>query len=296
MLNFYKYRLDCNTLKVMQLSINQQSVIQTLKLSNNGLTHGQITQLSTILSADNCPIQNLFIDWNPVYADPFKAGPVGSDENKLWVAADESVVGPFAQLVRDAKKLQVLFLRHSGLCDNDLQQISKMLSSEAGAQQNKTLKVIDLSHNNFTGKCVNSCLKNVFETNRTLEYVGLAKNNLQSGDVQPLLKAFGRQPFPAENVPAYQLKIKERDAILEKNKKLKASKKPEEVVPLLDALESKLSKDDQGTEVTNWWLLVNPQFKHLNICLNQIDDSAQEDIEFALSITPDDFCMTLSGN
>ena len=30
-LNFYKYRLDCNTLKVMQLSLNHQNVIQTLK-------------------------------------------------------------------------------------------------------------------------------------------------------------------------------------------------------------------------------------------------------------------------
>ena len=117
-------------------------------------------------------------------------------------------------------------------------------------------------------------MKQVFDTNRTLEYVGLAKNGLQSGDVQPLLKCFGRQPFPAENVPAYQLKIKERDTILEKNKKLKASKKPEEIVPLVDALESKVSKDDTGAEVTNWWLLVNPQFKHLNICLNQIDDVA----------------------
>jgi Ran GTPase-activating protein (RanGAP) involved in mRNA processing and transport len=282
-------------LKVLNLSINHQSVIQTLKLSNNGLTHKQITQLITTLSADNCPIQNLFIDWNPVHADPFKSGPVADGENQLWQPGEDEL-SPFAQLVRDAKKLQVLFLRHSGLNDSDLMQISKMLSSEAGAQQNKTLKVLDLSHNDFSGKCVQQCLKQVFESNRSLEYVGLAKNNLQSGDVQPLLKCFGRQPFPAENVPAYQLKIKERDAILEKNKKLKASKKPEEIVPLVDALESKTIKDDTGAEVTNWWLLVNPQFKHLNICLNQIDDVAQEDIEHALSITPDDFCMTLSGN
>ena len=77
-----------------------------------------------------------------------------------------------------------------------------------------------------------------------------------------------RQPFAADQVPAYQVKLKERDAIIEKNKKLKASKKPEEIVPLLDALESKISKDDQGQEITNWFLLVNPQFKHLNMCLN----------------------------
>lgn len=42
-LNFYKYRLDCNTLKVLSLTLNVQSQIQTLKFSNNGLTHAQIT-------------------------------------------------------------------------------------------------------------------------------------------------------------------------------------------------------------------------------------------------------------
>lgn len=139
-------------------------------------------------------------------------------------------------------------------------------------------------------------MKHVFETNRVLEYVGLAKNNLVAADVLPLLKAFGRQPFPAENVAAYQTKLKERDTIVEKNKKLKSSKKPEEIVPLLDAIESKMVKDDTGAEVAQWFLLVNPQFKHLNICLNQVDDLAAPHIETALTLTPDDFCMTLSGN
>ncbi len=31
-------------------------------------------KLITALSADNCPIINLFIDWNPIYEDDFKAG------------------------------------------------------------------------------------------------------------------------------------------------------------------------------------------------------------------------------
>lgn len=101
-------------------------------------------------------------------------------------------MSPFAKLIQDSKKLQVLFLRHSGLVDNDLLQISKVLSSEAGPQQNKTLKVIDLSHNDFTGEHVSNCIKQVFESNRALEYVGLAKNNLTAADVQPLLKCFGR--------------------------------------------------------------------------------------------------------
>ena len=31
-------------------------------------------KLLTYLSSDNCPVVNLFIDWNPIYTDKFKAG------------------------------------------------------------------------------------------------------------------------------------------------------------------------------------------------------------------------------
>ena len=161
---------------------------------------------------------------------------------------------------------------------------------------NKSLKVIDLSYNSFSGKAVSQEFTAVFETNRTLEYVGIAKNNLETVDIIPMIRSFGRFPFPTEQVAAYQAKLKERDAIIEKNKKLKASKKPEENVPVMDIIESKNQKDSDGNEVVNWFMLKNPQFRHLNLCLNNIDDTAQEEIEAALRITPDDFCFTLSGN
>ena len=84
--------------------------------------------------------------------------------------------------------------------------------------------------------------------------------------------------------------------MIEKNKKQKTAKKPEEPVPVLDNLESKTSKDSEGVETVNWFLLKNPQFRHLNLCLNMLDDTIVEDIELALKLTPDDFCFTLSGN
>ncbi len=161
---------------------------------------------------------------------------------------------------------------------------------------NKSLKVLDLSYNSFSGKAVSQEFTAVFETNRTLEYVGVAKNNLETADIIPMIKSFGRFPFPTDQVVAYQAKLKERDATIEKNKKLKASKKPEEPVPVMDLIESKNNKDQDGNDTVNWFMLKNPQFRHLNLCLNSIEDSAQEEIEAALRITPDDFCFTLSGN
>ena len=58
--------------------------------------------------------------------------------------------------------------------------------------------MLDLSYNNFTGHAASVEIASVFETNRTLEYIGLAKNNLESQDAKLLLKGFGRQPFPTD--------------------------------------------------------------------------------------------------
>jgi hypothetical protein len=72
------------------------------------------------------------------------------------------------------------------------------LKAEAGPQMNKTLKVLDLSYNSFSGKAVGQEFTSVLETNRTLEYLGLAKNNLESADITSLMKSFGRFPVPAD--------------------------------------------------------------------------------------------------
>ncbi len=96
-------------------------------------------------------------------------------------------------------------------------------------------------------------------------------------------------------MPAHQAKLKERDAIVEANKKTKG-KKPDVPVPVVDALESKTGKDSEGNEVTSWFLVKNPQFRHLNLCLNQLDEFAVPALEQSLSVTPDEFCFTLSGN
>lgn len=68
-------------------------------------------------------------------------------------------------------------------------------------------------------------------------------------------------------------------------------------MPIVDSIESKIVKDaETGAEVTNWFLVKNPQFRHLNLCLNQLDEFAVPALQQALTVTPDEFCFTLSGN
>lgn len=166
------------------------------RFSNNGVTIPQFKQLIHCLSEDNCPVANLFFDWNPLYGEDYVTSR-GFDNVPYQPAEDEPSL--FAKLISDAKKLQVLFLRASGLNDKDLKAICHVLKPEAGLQMNRNLKVLDISYNQFSGEAVRE-LASVFEINRNLEFVGLAKNNLTNDDVLPLLSCFGKIPFPAEKV------------------------------------------------------------------------------------------------
>lgn len=74
-------------------------------------------------------------------------------------------------------------------------------------------------------------------SNRSLEYLGLSKLNLSAELITPIFDMIGRFPFPEDQVENQLAELKKRDAIIEKNKKLKASKKPEEPVPQLDNIE-----------------------------------------------------------
>jgi len=57
-------------------------------------------KLLTYLSADSCPIINLFIDWNPIYTDDFKAGDrFALDDQELYAPAEDSdEQSPWARL------------------------------------------------------------------------------------------------------------------------------------------------------------------------------------------------------
>ena len=254
------------------------------------------------MADEHCPITNLFLDWNPIHTDKFRAGdsvPAGTNQlHQLAAPAEEDPTGeisPFAKLISEGKKLQVVFLRASGLRDQDLKHITLALKPDTCLSFNRNLKVLDLSYNKFSGDAILE-FQSVFEQNRSLEFLGLAKNGLTTEDILPIFDSFGRVPLPADQVEIYQNELKKRDAIIEKNKKLKQQKKPEEPVPILDLLESETVRDAEGNEQTIWFLQRCPQFQHLNLCLNRIDDEAAAKIEDVLERTPDDFGVTLSGN
>jgi hypothetical protein len=48
--------------------------------------------------------------------------------------------------------------------------------------------------------------------------------------------------------------------------------------------------------VQGWVLLKNVQFKHVNMCANNIDEECKEAVTALLKRTNDDFGLTLAGN
>lgn len=89
-------------------------------------------------------------------------------------------------------------MRACGLTAYDLSHIACALKdNDLELNVNRNLKVLDLSYNNFEGASLLEFVP-VFEQNRTLEFVGLAKNNLTSNDLLPIFDCFGRVPLPAD--------------------------------------------------------------------------------------------------
>jgi hypothetical protein len=161
-------------------------------------------------------------------------------------------------------------LRASGLTNVDVEALSAIIKN------NTCIKVLDVSSNPaLEGEFINGFV-DALSVNRSLEYLGLSKLNLTSEQVMPFFDIIGRFPFPEDQVENQLAELKKRDAIIEKNKKLKASKKAEEPVPQLDNIEQITRKTEEGEEIQEWVTIKNPQFKHLNLCMNLLDDDMEE--------------------
>jgi hypothetical protein len=127
--------------------------------------------------------------------------------------------------------LKILFLRANRLTNEDFVHINTHLKA------NNLIKVLDMISNPELDKASLDALAEIMNGNRMIEYFGLSKLNLTTEMVVPLFGLIGRFPFPADKVEDHLKELKARDVIAEKNKKLKAQKKPEEPVPQLDNIE-----------------------------------------------------------
>jgi Ran GTPase-activating protein (RanGAP) involved in mRNA processing and transport len=134
----------------------------------------------------------------------------------------------WVKLLKNSEKLRAIFIRSCHLSDKDISGLTKVLET------NQTLKVLDISSNKVSNACVESFC-GLLDKNKTIEFIGLAKSNLSYEDVAPLLDRLGKKPFPGDQVDAHLKKMKDRDAVIEKNKKAKPGA-PKDIVPPIDTI------------------------------------------------------------
>ena len=53
---------------------------------------------------------------------------------------------------------------------------------------------------------------------------------------------------------------------------------------------------ETGESIHEWVTIKNPQFKHLNLCMNDIDDEIEGTLSKVIDRTSDDFSVTISSN
>ena len=98
------------------------------------------------------------------------------------------------------------------------------------------LVYIDLYGNNLGDDILKGVTK-LLDRYDILEFIGLGNNNLRDlSSLDCLLSIIGKKEVGADYVARHNEKTRERNLVMEKNKKLKTMKKPEEHLFYLDNL------------------------------------------------------------
>lgn len=86
-------------------------------------------------------------------------------------------------------------------------------------------------HGNYLGNEILKLVTEMVQNYNLLEFIGLGKNNINSvSQATELLSLIGKTELSAEHMTRINERIRERNMIIEKNKKLRTLKKPEEYV------------------------------------------------------------------
>jgi len=269
--SFINIMVDINTLKIL-FTVLPNSRVVTLKFSCNNLDVNNLEYLINAVLHKPNNIYNFVFEWNSKFIIDGGYYEV-SDLNDGYLL-DERVVSDVNKAQADlcslalSPKIEALCLRGNSLGDKSCISLLENLRS------NNVLKVLNLYKNNLTSKCINALIS-MLDNNKKLEDINLGGNFFVDSDLAKIKSILGGSPVTNEQLDAYNKKIKERDLIIEKNKKLKLLKKNEEVVPVLEEF---ILVGDVYYSIKNKYL------KNLNIIKNSFSQSCYEDLIFMLDM------------
>ena len=180
-------------------------------------------------------------------------------------------------VTKNPSKLEALCLRGGFIGDKVAIQIFEGLKDT-----NSTLRILNLFRNNLTNECIKT-FSEMLIVNRRLEEINFGRNYLTDESLDLIKENYGLFPMTPEEVEEYNNINKERQEIIKKNEKLRASKKPELEVPYLDEM-----KEIDGTN----YRVKNNSLKIINLIQNKFTGNSFENIKTLLDGN-DDLLMTV---
>jgi hypothetical protein len=275
-ITFLSTAVDVNTLKILFALLPNTRVV-TLKFSNNEFDQNNLDFLINSLLNKPNNIYNFIYEWNSkVKIDNvnYEIGKDYSQEIMNNLVKTQQLLGKLTT----SSRIEALCLRGNYFGDDTANYLFENLKN------NQFLRVLNLYKNNLTSKCINE-FNSMIEMNKKLEEINLGANHFKNNDLNAMKDGVGKFPMAQDHIEIYHKKIKERDAVIEKNKKLKAQKKPEEPLPNVE--EITLIGD-------TYYTVKNTTLKSLNLMQNNFTETCFEDVINILDSNAD-FMLTIDG-
>ena len=254
-------KIDINTLKIIFYMLPNTKIYNMKFISNDWDIDNFEYLINSLLERQN-NIYYLSYEWNDKLSIDGENISINSEEAKEdYVDVFNKEKNLIYKLIKNSK-LEGLCLRGDLLGDEAAIHIFEIL------EKNNTIKTLSLYNNDLTPKCFPAfCHMLLF--NRKLEDINLGKNFFDDDCINKLKDNLGKTAMTQEDVADYNKKVKERDAIIKANVKLKQQKKPENEVPFLY---------EMMTILEQTYLVKNKDLKIINLMLNPLTDKCYDDI------------------
>lgn len=282
--SFVNILVDTNTLRILFAVLPNCKVI-TLKFSSNSMDYNNLEFLINSLLNVNKPtnIFNFIFEWN--FKIKIEGNTYYLNEMNKYQIYDINIYNQLLKAQQlicklgTSNKLEALCLRGNYLGDESALILFEYL------KHNQFLKVLNLFKNNLSSKSTES-LCHMIEINRKIEELHIGGNFFIDDDLSHLKNYVGKIQMTHEEVEVHNKKVKDRDYILEKNKKLKIQKKPEEPVPLVE----------EATQINGtYYIIKNTKLKNFNLMQNRFTDNCFSCIKYMLDVSSE-LLLTIDGN
>lgn len=274
--------VDINSLRILFYLLPFTKIL-VLKFSKNSFDYSNLEYLINSLLTKQNNVFNLYFEWNSDihYEGKQYKSPETIYENELINQTSENILDDFIPQnqpnirsnINDAQvneillksklliaklgshpRLDSLCLRGNFLGDNACISLIEALKS------NQVLRNLNLYKNSLGSKTA-VAINQLLEVNRKIEDLNIGGNLFNDDDFKVIIEQLGKYSLSDEEVDNYNKKLKEKNEILEKNKKLKASKKQELPVPNLPEV------DVVGE---HYYMFKNNKLKTLNLMHNNL--------------------------